>query len=222
MTLACAPALSTRATSTLSLATLYAQARGGAIAGARLTPDGKRLLIAYADKVEVMALDVADAASRGGLLFGDPGSAKDCISACTAVAGFHHEDQIAVLDAGNYRVSVFDHAGAYVPYFGTSDGYLTPNQGGGNHVLLDIDIDVAGNAWVLSSQPHRDGKPTPYLSIYAKSGERLVSFSTLDAGRFALDRFNQVFSLNRQAVAAAGYASPTVSRWVPTHPSTAE
>ena len=133
-------------------------------------------------------------------------------------AGFHHGDQFAVLDVGNYRVSAFDYDGAFVRHFDTPDGFLQLGRSGGNHVLLDLDVDAAGNVWVLSQIMQLNARPVPSLSIYGTSGKRLVELSSVAAERFALDRFNQVFALNRQAIqGASGYASPTVSRWYPTH-----
>lgn len=201
-------------------ATPYATSRGGLVVSARVAPDGRRLFLGFEDGVEVIDLmqDELSTSMRASTIISRPGFMPGCISACTAVAGFHHGDQLAVLDVGNYRVSAFDYDGAFVHHFDTPDGFLQLDRSGGNHVLLDLDVDAAGNVWVLSQRVQVSARPVPSLSIYGTNGKRLVELSSVAAERFALDRFNQVFSLNRQAImGASGYASPTVSRWYPTH-----
>ena len=200
-------------------ADVYAVSRAAEFNGTRITPDGRRLLLASRDGVEVLDLGITGvaASARASLALVRPGFVSGCIAAPKAAAGFHHEAQFAVLDQGNYRVSVYDYDGAFVPYFDTSEGYLTPSKQGGNRVLLDVDVDVAGNVWVLSNLPEQGAKPVYFLDVYGKSGRTLVSFSHIEAERFALDRFNQLYSLNRQALPAGDHAAPSLSRWYPTH-----
>jgi hypothetical protein len=201
---------------------LFATSRFTNVEGARLSPDGRFLLLASREGVEVIYMSLEPGASRDRrtkTTLVRPGAELGCLASVVSVAAFHREAQFAVLDTGNARVTVFDHAGNVVPYFKRGRGDLSLATGGNNQVYLDLDVDALGNVWVLHSQPVAASRPRYGLDVYSKSGERLTTFSGVEAERFALDRFNQVFTVNRQARPGPnGYAVPTLSRWFPTNP----
>lgn len=197
-------------------ADLYVTSRGNRVSGARLSPSGTCLFLALADAVEIIPItrDAGSASSRQPTSpIVRPGQEAGCLSLPVAVAGFHDRAQVAVLDAGLGRVTVFDYAGNFVPWFRGDLGYLALNSGTANRIYLDLDVDPAGDVWVLA---RAQDFSRYYLDVYGKTGALLASFGKLQADRFALDRFNQVFTLNRQVLPGPnGYPVPTVSRWYP-------
>lgn len=199
-------------------ATLYALSRTNYVSNARISPTGQQLLLTSENTVEVFSLGgdrSLSAKVRTSSIVKSPGTAIKNLSRATAAAGFHHENQMAVLDEGNRRVTIFTYDGAFVPYFDNGRGDL-PLVQDKNRNYLDVDVDVLGNIWVLSREPGAQ-TATTYLDIYGQSGAKLVALTKVQADRFSLDRFNQVFTLNRQMrQGPLGYAVPTVSRWYTT------
>jgi hypothetical protein len=202
-----------------SAANLYITARSNRVEAARLSPDGSYLLLALGDAVEVIpitrrASTPSDDRPRYSIV--RPGVTAGCLSLPVAAAGFHHEAQLAVLDAGLARVSVFDYPGQFIPYFQNGTGYLDLNTSDRqNRVPLDIEVDAIGEVWVLA---RAQDFSRYYLEVYDRTGGQLTAFTELQADRFALDRFNQVFTLNRQVLAGPNGPTPTVSRWYPQNP----
>ncbi len=196
-------------------ASLYTTSRSSDVQGARLSPDGTCLFLALGEAVEIIPIPLAAkprANAQTSYLVTRPGSATGCISLAVAAAGFHLQRQFAALDSGLARVSVFDYAGNFIPYFGSPNGYVELNRGSRqNRLFHDIDVDSAGQVWVLVSEPDFSRY---YLEVYGRTGALLAAFTDVAADRFALDRFDQVFTLNRRAsTGPKGYAVPSISRW---------
>jgi len=177
----------------------------------RMNGDGTHAVLASEQGIEIIDLRTAAAAddNRPCLLY-RRGSRAGQVLSPVAVAPFQTFDQFAVLDDGNARVEVFDYGGQRVDYF--AEPWLTL-VGAGRRVYLDLDVDVAGNVWVLSLD-----SGAPVLDVYSQKTELLRTTYDIRAMRFALDRYSQVFTLNAERlVPASGVPEPSISRWIPAY-----
>lgn len=197
----------------------FGTARSATMRGARLTPDGARLIMCLSSGIEIFDFTSGpqEPDGFGGKLLYRRGARDGCVEVPIAAAGFHHADQFAVLDGGNARVQVFDYEQNLVAATPATPIVLAT----ASRRYLDIDVDVVGNYWILSLEPgtaNRAGRF--FLDIYSTAGKLVRSFDTVRAMRLALDRFNQLFTLNaRVGPGPLGYPEPTTSRWFPTHPA---
>ncbi|MFO0639944.1 MAG: hypothetical protein U0183_12080 [Polyangiaceae bacterium] len=197
----------------------FAKVRGSVLRSARLSPDGTRLVVCLGSGVEIFDFTspVDEPDGRAGRLLYRRGVRAGCVEVPIAAAGFHHADRFAVLDAGNARVEVFDYDQNLVP-----DAFETPiSLATGSRRYLDLDVDVVGNLWIVSLEPGTQARPGRFfLDIYSAQGKLVRSFDTVRAMRIALDRFNQLFTLNALvSPGPLGYPEPTASRFSPTHPA---
>jgi hypothetical protein len=146
-------------------------------------------------------------------LFGRRGSQAGQLSGPVAVAPFRDQAQVLVLEQGARRAQVLDFYGNPISAFG---GPWLALSKAPEVQYLDCDVSDKGYAWILSATSQPGDRTVFDLDIYSPSGLLVKALGGVAATRFALDRYNDLFSLGfENAPGPRGYPVPTVSVWYP-------
>lgn len=206
-----APGITPLASFTRSTAptALIGQLFGRTIKSARIFAPTSHLVALTELGVEVLPL-AANAETKSTLLV-RRGTRRGQLSQPIAVSPLRDKRCYAVLESGNRRIQVFDLDGNPVVHFGRRDWLSLSTDP--IRTYLDLEMDAAGNAWVLSTDP-----VGPILEIFLKNdASPLLSYRSVKALRFALDNFNQVYALNREHFPTRfSFPFATVTQWYPT------
>jgi hypothetical protein len=119
------------------------------------------------------------------------------------------------------RLRAFDSSGNPIGYFGSSKNHAVSLRSHSQAITyLDMGIERKGYVYVLLYLG--DGLSTTdyILEIYKPDGTYLTQTVGLPAGRFSLDAWRNVYSLNYESVTAPrGNTEPGFSQWIPSTPN---
>jgi hypothetical protein len=129
------------------------------------------------------------------------------------------EGAVLVLESGNARVQAFDVSGNPVNLFAnrTSATFALADR---NATYLDIGVDGLGYVYVLGYIESGTSASHYRLDIYTPQGNFLTRTAGVSAGRFAVDTFRSVYTLNFESLAGTPRVEPSLSHWVPVTPMT--
>jgi len=151
--------------------------------------------------------------AREAHLFGRRGQQAGQLLGPVAVAPFRDDAKVLVLEQGARRAQVLDFYGNPIAAFGGPWLALSKNP---NVTYLDCDVSDKGYAWILSTTVGGTGSAVFDLDIYSPDGLLVRALGGVAAARFALDRYNDLFSLAfESAPGPRDYPVPTVSLWYP-------
>lgn len=184
---------------------------GVSLVHARIHPLTSTLVALTEVGIETLALDRPD--PQEAHLFGRRGAQAGQLSGPVAVAPFRDQAQMLVLEQGARRAQVLDFYGNPVAAFGGPWLGLSKDP---RVQYLDCDVSDKGYAWILSATAQTSGATVFDLDIYSPDGLLVKAFGGIAAARFALDRYNDLFSLAfENAPGPRDYPVPTVSAWHP-------
>jgi hypothetical protein len=184
---------------------------GVSLVHARIHPLTSTLVALTEVGIETISLDRPD--PQEAHLFGRRGAQAGQLSGPVAVAPFRDRAQMLVLEQGARRAQVLDFYGNPVPAFGGPWLGLSKDP---RVQYLDCDVSDKGYAWILSATAQTSGATVFDLDIYSPDGLLVKAFGGIAAARFALDRYNDLFSLAfENAPGPRDYPVPTVSAWHP-------
>jgi len=170
-------------------------------------------------------VEVVDLAKRAQLqrpadstLFVRRGERPGQQSGSVSVAPLPGRNAYALLEQGARRVQALDFDGNPLGVWaGRSSILLTLDAG---VVFTDLDVDSAGNVWVLSYKPNGAARAVFNLEVYNSAGAFVVRFVGINAMALAVDNFSTVFTQNAENLGGpGGYPEPTLSVWAPENPS---
>lgn len=123
----------------------------------------------------------------------------------------------ALLEQGTRRVQALDFMGNYIEIW--ARGSEIPLRSGSTRdsarVFLDVEVDPAGNVWVLSSTPNFRASSSYTVDVYSERGEFIVSFDDVNADALTVDLYGGVFTQNAESFAGPLYVEPSISVWTP-------
>lgn len=184
--------------------------RGSTLSHCRVHPTAHTLVALTEYGLETVSLDRAEGCVAR--LHARRGPRAGQLSGPIAVAPFRDLAQVAVLEQAARRVQVFDFYGNPIAAYG---GAWLPLSRDPAVRYLDLDVSDKGYAWLLSMTTS-GGRTTYGLDIYSPSGVLVKALGGVNAGRFALDRYNTLFALNAEnRIGQGGYPIPTLSEWFP-------
>jgi hypothetical protein len=185
--------------------------RGNSLVHARIHPLTSTLVALTEVGLETMPLDRPDA--QEAHLFGRRGAQAGQLSGPVAVAPYRDLAQTLVLEQGARRAQVLDLYGNPVRAFGGPWLGLSKDP---RVQYLDCDVSDKGYAWILSATAESSGATVFDLDIYSPDGLLVKALGGIAAARFALDRYNDFFSLAfENAPGPREYPVPIVSAWYP-------
>src|SRR6185369_1557422 len=127
------------------------------------------------------------------------------------------EGAILVLEVGNRRVQAFDVSGNPVNQF-AQKRQPTFDLADATATYLDIGVDGLGYVYVLGFAGSGTSASDYRVEIYTPDGGFLTRTAGIAAGRFAVDTFRSVYTLNYEALAGAPRVEPSLSHWAPSTP----
>lgn len=150
---------------------------------------------------------------REAHLFGRRGQQAGQLFGPVAVAPFRDGAKILVLEQGARRAQVVDFYGNPIPAFGGPWLALSKSP---SVTYLDCDVSDKGYAWILSTTEGADGGAVFDLDIYSPQGLLVRGLGGIAAARFALDRYNDLFSVAfENSPGPRDFPVPTLSLWYP-------
>jgi hypothetical protein len=163
--------------------------------------------------VQLSELPVEDANAPGPNAVGGAG-VREGLLLMPVAAAITPDGYIAVLEAGNKRLQVFDVFGNPYDYFQASP-FLVLRSDSGIH-YLDVDIDTDGNMYVLSYQGSGSQASQYQLDIYDSSGKLVSTTLGMNAARIQLDAWRNIYTLDYSLISGSnGDSSPAIRVWSP-------
>lgn len=94
----------------------------------------------------------------------------------------------------------------------------TAGQSGVTH--LDIAVETTGYIYTLSATAQQNGPPTHTVDVYMPDGTPLFEQQGINAGKFAVDQWRSMFTLNYETLLGPGQRTePGISEWEPSTPA---
>jgi hypothetical protein len=152
------------------------------------------------------------------LLFTRRGALRGQLSGPTSIAPLRGLHGYALLEQGERRVQALDFSANYLDIW-SGDSVIGLRRDDGR-LFVDLEIDAAGNVWVLSYVPNGTAKTEFSIDVYDSRGQFVVTFDEVNALGLTIDLFSGVFTENAEnVIGPGGYPEPTISIWTPENAS---
>lgn len=162
---------------------------------------------------------VSDASAPMATLLSGEGSREGLVGGPAGIA-IALDGRVIVAEGNNYRLQAFDVNGNPVPYFNGGTSSTAPLQNQQGDVILDLAIEGKGYIYVLYSTGDGSSADQYWLAIYQPDGTYLTQTQNFAAGCISVDLLRAVFALNYEMIVDQNNRiQPTVSKWLPTPPS---